>query len=60
MTLAYNSEQYTLTETLTDTKTNATYFTTYSDINLGNILGANPADGSNTAYMGFTGGTGGI
>ena len=59
VTLAYNSEQYTLIETLTDTKTGATYSTIYSDINLANILGPNPVDSTNTAFMGFTGGTGG-
>ena len=43
----------TLTLTLTDTVTNAT-FTTSTAINIPTTVGAN------TAYVGFTGGTGGL
>jgi hypothetical protein len=58
--LGYNSEQWTLTEMLTDTKTHATYSTIYSDINLPTLLGTGSSTGTtNSAYMGFTGGTGG-
>jgi hypothetical protein len=41
-----------LTETLTDTTTNATFATTQA-VNLGTLVGA-------TGYLGFTGGTGGL
>jgi hypothetical protein len=51
--LQFNSANSTMLETLTDANTKATYSTTYTNINLGNILA-----GSN-AYLGFTGGTGG-
>ncbi|HEX3999112.1 MAG TPA: autotransporter-associated beta strand repeat-containing protein [Pirellulales bacterium] len=43
----------TLTETLTDTVTSQTFSQTYTGQNLQSILG------SSTAYLGFTGGTGG-
>jgi hypothetical protein len=48
--ISYNGT--TLTLTLTDTVTNAT-FTTSTAINIPSTVGAN------TAYVGFTGGTGG-
>jgi hypothetical protein len=50
---SFNSTQ-TLTETLTDTNTSATFSTTYTGINLASLIG-----GSN-AFVGFTGGTGGL
>jgi hypothetical protein len=53
MTLAYNSTALSLSESLTDTTTGATYFTTFKNVNLPTQLGAS------TALMGFTGGTGG-
>ena len=43
----------TLTETLTDLVTGATYATSYDNINLAQVLG------SDTAYVGFSAGTGG-
>ena len=52
--IAYNTNASTVTETLTDTITHATFSTTYTGVNLAAILG------KPTAYMGFTGGTGGI
>ncbi len=42
-----------LVETLTDQTTGATFITTYDNVNLADQLGGN------TAYVGFTGGTGG-
>ena len=49
--LSYNGS--TLTETLTDTQTNATVTETYT-VNIGQTVG------SSTAYVGFTAGTGGL
>lgn len=43
-----------LTETITDTTTNASWSHTYTGINLTSLVGAS------TAYIGFTGGTGGL
>ena len=43
-----------MTESLTDATTKATYSVTYNNVNLGQILGGNPS-----AYVGFTGTTGG-
>jgi hypothetical protein len=54
VTLSYSSTTQTLTESLTDTTTSANFSTSYTGINLANIIG-----GSN-AYVGFTGGTGGL
>ncbi|MES2789351.1 MAG: hypothetical protein V4719_07000 [Planctomycetota bacterium] len=51
--LSYNSSAQTVTETLTDTVTGATYTHTYTGLNLA------AAVGGQTAYVGFTGGTGG-
>jgi hypothetical protein len=53
-TLSYSSSTDTLTETLTDTTTSATFNTSYTGINLASLIG-----GSN-AFVGFTGGTGGL
>lgn len=50
--LSYNPATSTVTEIDFDTVTNATYTTTYSQ----NFAGL----GSSTAYIGFTGGTGGV
>jgi len=51
VTLSYNGT--TLTETITDTVTHATFTTIYT-VNIPAIVG------SNVAYAGFTGGTGGL
>ncbi len=51
--LTYNASAQTMTESLTDTVTNATYSHVYSGVNLESVLG------SSTAYVGFTGGDGG-
>ena len=53
VTIAYNPSTTTVTETLTDTVANTTFTTQYTNQNLATILGAN------TAYVGFSGGTGG-
>jgi hypothetical protein len=50
-TLSYNGT--TLTETLTDTVTSATFTTSYA-VNIPQVVGGS------TAYVGFTGGTGGL
>src|SRR5262249_8797415 len=49
--LAYDGT--TLTETITDTVTKATFTTTY-EVNIAGLVG------SDVGYMGFTGGTGGL
>jgi hypothetical protein len=51
--LSYQSSTQALRESLVDTVTGDFYSTSYTGINLSSILG------SNTAYIGFTGGTGG-
>ena len=51
VTLSYNGS--TLTESVQDTVTGATFTQTYS-VNIASIIG------SNTAYLGFTGATGGL
>ena len=51
VTLSYNGS--TLTESVQDTVTGATFTQTYS-VNIASIIG------SNTAYLGFTGSTGGL
>jgi hypothetical protein len=51
VTLSYNGT--TLTETITDTVTNATFTTSY-DVNIPGLVG------SDVGYVGFTGGTGGL
>jgi fibronectin-binding autotransporter adhesin len=53
VTIAYNPSTTTVTETLTDTVANATFTTQYTSQDLASILGGN------TAYVGFSGGTGG-
>jgi hypothetical protein len=53
-TLSYSSSTDTLTETLTDTNNNDSFSTSYTGINLASLIG-----GSN-AFVGFTGGTGGL
>lgn len=50
--LVYDADAQTLTETLTDTVTGASFTRSYSDIDLAGVLGSN-------AYLGFTGGCGG-
>jgi hypothetical protein len=50
--LTYDAKAGTLTEMLTDSITNATHITTYGNIDLAGLLGP-------TAYLGFTGATGG-
>ena len=52
VSLTYNSTASTVTESLTDTVTNATFSTVYTSVNLASILR------NGTAYLGFTGGTG--
>ena len=55
MTLAYNPTAQTLVETLTDsTIPSDTFSYTYTDVSLSSVLG-----GNGTAYVGFSGGTGG-
>lgn len=54
VTIAYNVANSTVTETLVDTVTNAIFTTQYTNQNLAAILGAN------TAYVGFSGATGGL
>ena len=51
--LSFNSQTQTLTEYLSDQVADDSFTTTYTGINLPAILG------SNSAYMGFTGATGG-
>ena len=51
--LSYNSSNQTVIETLTDSTTNDYFSTVYANVNLPSLLG------SSTAYVGFTGGTGG-
>ena len=53
VTLAYNPANQTLTETLTDTVTGQQYNNVSTGINFASLTG------SNTAYLGFTGGDGG-
>jgi Bacterial lectin/Fibronectin type III domain len=52
VTLSYNNS--TLKETLTDTTTGKKFSTSYKNINLSALLG------SNSGFVGFTGGTGGL
>ncbi|HEY2449632.1 MAG TPA: hypothetical protein VGI49_12590, partial [Mycobacterium sp.] len=54
ISLAYNPQTLSLTETLTDTVNSNTYTTTYNNIDLSRILRNSPS-----AYLGITGGTGG-
>ena len=51
--LSYNASTQTLTESLADQVASDSYSTSYTGINLSSILG------SGTAYVGFTGATGG-
>ncbi len=55
VTLTYDPVQHTISETLVDSTANTTFPTSYSNINLSSILGA-----AGTAYIGFTGATGGL
>lgn len=50
--LVYDADANTVTETLTDLTANTTYFQTYENIDLRDLLGA-------STYIGFTGGDGG-
>ena len=59
VTLVYNGNAKTLTETLFGETENATFSTVYSGIDYSSLLGG-PANGSTTAYIGFTGGDGGV
>ena len=52
VTVSYDPNTLTLTETLTDSTNANTFTTSYAGINLATILGGN------TAYVGFTGSTG--
>jgi hypothetical protein len=52
-TVTYNAAAHTVTEGLVDLNTHATFSTTATGVNLPSILGGN------TAFVGFTGGTGG-
>ncbi|MFM7594518.1 MAG: lectin-like domain-containing protein, partial [Isosphaeraceae bacterium] len=52
VTLLYNADAKTLTESLTDLSSNQTYQHVYQNMNLAQVLGAK-------AYVGFTGGEGG-
>jgi hypothetical protein len=52
VTLSYSGT--TLTETIKDLTTNATVTETYNNLNIAQFVGGN------TAYVGFTGGTGGL
>ncbi len=54
VTFSYNPNTTTLTETLLDTTTNATFTTQYTNQNLATILG------TGTPLIGFTGGDGGV
>jgi hypothetical protein len=51
--LAYDVTQLTLTEAVTDTVTGAIFQHVYTDLNIPQVVGGS------TAYVGFTGGTGG-
>jgi hypothetical protein len=53
-TLSYSSSTQTLTETLTDVNTSATFSTSYNNFNLPTVIGGSQA------FVGFTGGTGGL
>ena len=53
ITLIYNAAAQTLSETITDQVAGKTFATTYTGVNLSSIIGGG------TAYVGFTGGTGG-
>lgn len=53
VSLTYNSTSNTLIESLTDSTTNATFATTYNNVDLWADVGFKP-----TAYVGFTGATG--
>jgi autotransporter-associated beta strand protein len=55
VTLTYNPVQHTISEMLADPTANTTFSTSYSNIDLSSILGA-----TSTAYIGFTGATGGL
>ncbi len=55
VTLTYDPVQHTISEMLTDPTANTTFTTSYSNINLSTALGA-----AGTAYIGFTGATGGL
>ena len=54
VTFSYDPNSTTLTETLLDTTTNATFTTQYTNQNLATILG------TGTPYIGFTGAGGGV
>jgi hypothetical protein len=51
--LVYDGTAHSLTETVTDTVTNAVFNHTYTNFNIGSIIG------STSAWVGYTGGTGG-
>jgi hypothetical protein len=53
-TLSYDSTTQILKETITDTAANATFTKSYSGVNIPQLVKGN------TAYVGFTGGTGGL
>ena len=53
ITLIYNAAAQTLSETITDQAAGQTFATTYTGVSLTSIIGGG------TAYVGFTGGTGG-
>jgi hypothetical protein len=53
VTLVYDADAQTVTESLSDLTTNATFTRTYSGINLASVLGT-------TATFGFTGGEGSV
>ena len=53
ITLIYNAAAQTLSETITDQAAGQTFATTYTGVSLSSIIGGG------TAYVGFTGGTGG-
>lgn len=53
VTLVYNGQNDTLTETMTDTTTSASFNTTYTGVDFTSLLNGH------TGYVGFTGATGG-
>jgi autotransporter-associated beta strand protein len=59
VSLVYNGLAKTLTETLTNTVENQTFTTVYTGVDYSSLVGG-AANGSTTAYVGFTGGEGGI
>lgn len=55
VTLVYDPVNHTVSETLHDVTANTTYNHVYSNVDLSNVFA-----GASTAYIGFTGGTGGL